>query len=72
MTRLQYKLEYPGFTDYTYNILQIKQGAPYQFFFKDTLIGSIEKLDGEWQQTSGRQTLNEIVEGMGNFIDANV
>ena len=51
MTRLQYKLEYQGFTDYTYNILQIKQGAPYQFFFKDTLIGSIEKLDGKWQQT---------------------
>ena len=72
MTRLQYKLEYPGFTDYTYNILQIKQGAPYQFFSNDTLIGTIEKLDGKWQQTSGRQTLNEIVEGMGNFIDANV
>jgi len=72
MTRLLYHLEYRSFTDYSYNILQIKQGAPYQFFSNDTLIASIEKLDGKWQQTSGRQTLNEIVEGMGNFIDANV
>jgi len=65
----KYKLEYPGFTDLTYNIVQIKQGAPYQFYWKDTLIGGIEKVDVKWEQTSGRQTLDEIVEGMGKYID---
>lgn len=71
MKRLQYRLEYPDFTDCTYSILQIRKGAPYQFFSKDTLIGSIEKVDGKWQQTSGRQTLDGIVEGMGAFIEKN-
>ena len=57
--------------DYPYTIVQSKPGEAYFFFARNTLIGSIEKVAGEWAQVSGRQTLDEVVQGMGKFIEKN-
>jgi len=71
MIKLQYKLDHPNYTDYHYNIIQLRAGDPYQFFRKDTLIGGIQKVNGTWKQTSGRETLDSIVESIGKFIEEN-
>ena len=71
MLKLRYNLKHPMRTDYHYQIFQIKPGDPYQFFFNDTMIGRIEKVDGKWEQISGRETLDSIVEDMGKFIEEN-
>jgi len=71
MLKLNFKLKHPMSTDYHYQIFQVKHGEPYQFFFNDNRIGSIEKIDGKWEQTGGRQTLDSIVEDMGKFIEEN-
>jgi len=71
MLKLKYNFEHKTYSNFTYDILQIKKGEPYQFFAKDKLVGAIEKINGKWEQTSGRQTLDEIVEGIGALIEQN-
>ncbi|WP_231464730.1 hypothetical protein [Pedobacter sp. Leaf132] len=69
MLQLLYK--YINHPDYPYTIVQHNIGQPYYFYSKTTLIGSIEKIDGVWKQVSGRQTLDEVVAGMGAYIEQN-
>lgn len=71
MIKLQYKLEHPNYTDYYYEVIQLRNGEPYQFYRKNTLIGGIEKVNGTWEQTSGRETPVRIVESIGKFIEQN-
>jgi len=69
MLKLKYQLEkYP---DYQYDILQLREGETYQFFHKNTLIGGINKIGDKWEQTSGRETSESIVNSMGKFIEQN-
>nr|WP_199156522.1 hypothetical protein [Pedobacter sp. ASV2] len=51
-----------------YTIIQEHRNGPYFIYVQDILIGSIEKVDGNWAQTSGEEILDNIIESMGMFI----
>jgi len=68
---LDYKLDQDSLPVCIYRIVQLRSGEPYQFYSGNTIIGCIDKVDNKWQQVSGRETLDSIVESMGRFIEVN-
>lgn len=55
-----------------YRITQFRMGAAFEVYsMNDVLIGSILKGSGRWEQYSGRQMLQEMVDAFGKHIDDN-
>lgn len=74
MVELLFKFNYPKNTkcNCDYKLIQFNHGEPWKLFsMGGTLIGSLEKVNGVWEQTGGRQTLDEIVTGAGELIENN-
>lgn len=58
--------------DYPYRVVRFREGEAFQIFApKDILIGSISKVGDTWKQYSGRVMSDEIIEGVGKYIDDN-
>ncbi|PWS25926.1 hypothetical protein DHW03_19020 [Pedobacter yonginense] len=55
-----------------YTIIQQAKDSPYFFYAHDNLIGSVNKVNGDWVQISGRQALDSVIEGIGMFIEEHI
>lgn len=56
-----------------YTIVQQKPGDLYYFYGpRGEPIGSLAKENGKWEQIGGRQTLDDVIEGMGKLIEENM
>ncbi|AZA54573.1 hypothetical protein [Chryseobacterium sp. G0201] len=65
------RLDFPWSTSngrIIHTIIQEHRNGPYFIYVQDILIGSIQKVDGNWAQTSGDEILDDIIENMGMFI----
>ncbi|AZA54580.1 hypothetical protein [Chryseobacterium sp. G0201] len=51
-----------------YSIIQENRNDPYFIYTEETLIGSIQKVEANWAQTSGDEILDDIIENMGMLI----
>lgn len=71
MVELIFHFEYPSNPkcNCTYKLIQFKVGVWTLFSMKGVQIGILEKANGVWKQTGGRQTLDEVVRDAGKLID---
>lgn len=71
MVELTLQFKYPSnpLCNCTYKLIQFKVGVWTLFSVNGVQIGTLEKLNGIWEQVGGRQTLDEIVRAAGKLID---
>jgi len=70
MIELIYNFNHPIFTPCTYKVIQLEISKPFTIFSVTGIqIATIEKVNGKWEQTGGRQMLDEAIEGAGKMID---
>jgi len=71
MVELKFHFDYPSNSkcNCTYKLIQFKVGVWTLLSMKGIQIGTLEKVNGVWEQTGGRQMLDAIVSDAGKLIE---
>ncbi|PYF74049.1 hypothetical protein [Pedobacter nutrimenti] len=59
----------PGTERVVYQVLQFRSGEPWRIVDGDELLGSIEKLEGEWSVRGKTEIDQDLVKRIGQLID---
>lgn len=70
MVELKLIFTHPTLSHSTFTLVQFKRGDLWTLFgSKGVQIGTLDKVNGKWEQIGGRQTHDEIIEAAGKLID---
>ncbi|RZJ79132.1 MAG: hypothetical protein EOO20_27155 [Chryseobacterium sp.] len=71
MLSFNFPFNLPGFAPHTYRVIQHEMYGTYHLFWKnkDVLIGGFAKVNGIWEQITGRQMPEGMAEQLGKYIE---
>ena len=69
MIELAYRCNLPDHAKHVYTLMQYDPTQPFAFMVDGVVIGKIDKIDGTWKQVSGKDTPQDVIADIGDFLD---